>query len=108
MYHWKAPGVGSEVAVHQDSTFLHTTPPSVVGLWLALEDATLDNGCMWAAPGVHKDGVHRRFVHRDGKMSFEGEGLPHVDPGAFVPLPVKAGSLVLLHGANIHYRWGTL
>jgi phytanoyl-CoA hydroxylase len=75
-----------------------------VGLWLALEDATLDNGCMWAAPGVHKAGVARRFVHRNGRMTFEGE-MPAVDPAAFVPLPVPAGSLVLLHGANQHYRW---
>ena len=90
--------------LHQDSTFLHTSPPSVVGLWLALEDATLDNGCMWAAPGVHKAGVSRRFVHRNGRMTFEGE-MPAVDPAAFVPLPVPAGSLVLLHGANQHYRW---
>ncbi len=37
--------VGGEVVPHQDSTFLWTEPqPSVVGLWLALEDATTENG----------------------------------------------------------------
>ena len=47
---------------HQDSTFLSTDPPSVVGLWWALEDSTKQNGCLWALPGSHKDGVARRFL----------------------------------------------
>ena len=45
------PKIGGEVAVHQDSTFLYTDPPTVVGLWLALEDATKENGCLWHLPG---------------------------------------------------------
>ncbi|KAG2469793.1 PHYD1 protein, partial [Polypterus senegalus] len=40
---------------HQDATFLHTEPMGkVMGLWIALEDATLDNGCLWFIPGSHK------------------------------------------------------
>lgn len=54
MYIFKQPGIGGEVVPHQDSTFLYTTPPSVVGYWLALEDATKTNGCLWAIPGSHK------------------------------------------------------
>ena len=44
------PKIGGEVRPHQDSTFLRTDPPSVVGLWWALEDATKQNGCLWALP----------------------------------------------------------
>ena len=40
MYIFKQPRIGGEVVCHQDSSFLHTEPPSCVGLWLALEDAT--------------------------------------------------------------------
>ncbi len=47
---------------HQDSTFLCTDPPSVVGLWWALEDATKTNGCLWTLPGAHTKGVARRFI----------------------------------------------
>ena len=47
---------------HHDSTFLHTDPPSVVGLWWALEGSTRQNGCLWALPGSHRGGVARRFV----------------------------------------------
>ena len=39
------------MAVHQDCTFLYTDPPTVVGLWVALEDATKDNGCLWTIYG---------------------------------------------------------
>lgn len=54
MYIFKQPGIGGEVVPHQDSTFLYTSPPSVIGYWLALEDATKLNGCLWAIPGSHK------------------------------------------------------
>ena len=56
------PNIGGEVRPHQDSTFLHTDPPSVVGLWWALEDSTQQNGCLWALPGSHEGGVARRFL----------------------------------------------
>ena len=45
------PRIGGEVSVHQDSTFLYTDPLTVVGLWIALEDATKENGCLWSIKG---------------------------------------------------------
>eukprot|EP00877_Chromochloris_zofingiensis_P007458 jgi/Chrzof1/2966/Cz12g06100.t1 len=48
--------------IFKDSAFLYTEPPSVTGLWLALEDANKTNGCLWALKGVHKQGLKRRFV----------------------------------------------
>lgn len=63
MYIFKQPEIGGEVTSHQDSTFLHTTPRvTCLGLWLALQDATLENGCLWARPGSHKEPVRRIFV----------------------------------------------
>ena len=54
MYIFKQPGIGGEVGCHQDATFLYTDPITVVGFWFAIEDATLENGCLWAAPGGHR------------------------------------------------------
>lgn len=51
------PGIGGEVVPHQDNSFLRTEPPSCTGLWLALEDATIVNGCLWAIPGSHKSSL---------------------------------------------------
>ena len=46
---------------HQDSTFLYTTPDTTIGVWIALEDSTVDNGCLWTLPGEHTKGVRRRM-----------------------------------------------
>lgn len=103
MYIFKQPHIGGEVTCHQDSTFLYTDPPSVLGLWFAVENATIDNGCLWALPGGHKDGLKSRFV-RDvtGGTKFE-----HLEPSPWseagiVPLEVAAGSLILLDGMLPH------
>jgi len=62
MYIFKQPRIGGVVTSHQDSTFLHTTPKqSCLGLWLALDDATLTNGCLWVRPKSHKEPLRRKF-----------------------------------------------
>ena len=74
MYIFKHKLIGSEVTSHQDSSFLYTTPrPTCLGMWLALEDATLENGCLWARPGSHKEPVRRQFA-RNPEYFEEGKG----------------------------------
>lgn len=53
-FNFQQPGIGGEVVPHQDNSFLYTDPPTCTGLWLALEDATVTNGCLWAIPRSHK------------------------------------------------------
>ena len=108
MYIFKNPFIGGDVACHQDATFLFTDPLSVVGLWFALEDATLDNGCLWALPGGHTGPLRRRFVRApEGGTAFvplDPTPLPAVAPGApWVPLEVPRGTMVLLHGKLPHW-----
>ena len=62
MYIFKQPNIGGEVTCHQDATFLYTEPLRMVGLWFALEDATIENGCLWVIPGGHRLGLKSRFV----------------------------------------------
>ncbi|EGW14162.1 Phytanoyl-CoA dioxygenase domain-containing protein 1 [Cricetulus griseus] len=63
-------GEGGSIAVfpHQDATFLYTEPPGrVLGVWIAIEDATLENGCLWFIPGSHTRGlvlIHGQVVHK--------------------------------------------
>jgi phytanoyl-CoA hydroxylase len=103
MYICKQPGIGGEVVPHQDSSFLATEPASVIGLWLALEDATVENGCLWGLPGSHSSQrVYRRFIRSGNNVQFEGN-MPTFEASEFKPIQVKAGTLVLLHGANVHY-----
>eukprot|EP00271_Cylindrocystis_brebissonii_P004610 TRINITY_DN16397_c0_g1_i1.p1 TRINITY_DN16397_c0_g1~~TRINITY_DN16397_c0_g1_i1.p1 ORF type:complete len:292 (-),score=53.39 TRINITY_DN16397_c0_g1_i1:409-1284(-) len=106
MYIFKQPGIGGEVVPHQDSTFLYTDPPSCTGVWLALEEATEENGCLWVLPGSHKgiEPARRFFVESSGGVSFVGEA-PTYDMAKFVSVPVKAGTAVLLHGALVHQSY---
>lgn len=62
MYIFKQAVTGGTVRSHQDATFLYTTPrQSCLGLWLALDDATVENGCLWIRPGSHTEPVRRRY-----------------------------------------------
>lgn len=102
---FKQPGIGGEVGCHQDATFLYTEPLSVTGFWIALEDATLDNGCLWVMPGGHLDPLRRRFQRKVGGgtefTTLDARPLPR--PGELSALPVAAGTLVVLHGLLPHF-----
>ena len=103
MYIFKQPNIGGEVTCHQDSTFLYTEPIDIVGLWFALEDATIENGCLWAIPSGHRRGLKSRWVRsRDGGMEFEIYDKEPWPESELVPLEVKKGSLILLHGLLPH------
>ena len=102
MYIFKQPRIGGEVHCHQDSSFLHTAPESCVGFWFALEDATVENGCMWAEPGGHRRPLHQQFVRHGA-----GTRMVTLDPAplpveGLVPLEAPQGTLVLLHGRLPH------
>ncbi|YAA60207.1 phytanoyl-CoA dioxygenase family protein [Niveispirillum fermenti] len=107
MYIFKQPRIGGEVVCHQDSTFLYTEPMSVVGLWFAIQDATLENGCMWARPGGHRDGLRKRFSRTaDGGVGMtvlDDRTWPDCTPeNGYVPLEAARGTLILLHGLLPH------
>ena len=105
MYIFKQPGFGGEVGWHQDATFLHTDPISVTTFWFALEDATLEKGCLWVKPGGHRGPLRELFV-REGdhvsKQTLDTTPWPSVEQAR--ALPVRAGSLVCFHGLLPHYR----
>jgi phytanoyl-CoA hydroxylase len=104
MYIFKQPGIGGEVRWHQDATFFETTPVSVTTFWFALEDATIDNGCLWVEPGGHRGPMRERFVRDGDDIRMEKlDSTPWPDDSVAVPLEAKAGSLVCFHGLLPHY-----
>src|SRR6184192_3083435 len=98
MYIFKQPRIGGEVTCHQDATFLYTEPLKVVGLWFALEDASIENGCLWAIPGGHNLGLKSRFMRAEGVGTrfevFDSSPWPEEK---LAPLEVKKGTLIVLH-----------
>jgi len=102
MYIFKQPHIGGEVNCHQDSTFLYTEPHDILGLWFALEDATLENGCLWVLPGGHQRGLKARWVRAESGMQFETFDTSPWAEEELIPLEVKKGSLVVLNGLLPH------
>ncbi len=102
MYLFKPPRIGAEVVWHQDATFIHTEPSSVVGLWFALEKATRENGCLWALPGHQRGPLKRRFRRHASSVTMDTLDDSPWPVDEAVPLEVDAGTLVLLHGLLPH------
>ena len=103
MYIFKQPRIGGEVTCHQDSTFLYTEPQKIAGLWFALEDATIENGCLWAIPGGQKLGLKSRWKRNaEGGMSFDVFDSSPWPEEKLVPLEVSKGTLIVLNGLLPH------
>jgi len=111
MYIFKQPLIGGEVGCHQDATFLFTEPMTVTGFWFAIEDATLENGCLWAAPGGQRTKLRKLFKRRGPDFADNSAGTEFevLDPSPLpaqselVPLEVPAGTLVVLNGLLPHW-----
>jgi phytanoyl-CoA hydroxylase len=102
MYIFKQPGIGGEVTCHQDGTFLHTEPSSCIGFWFALENATLENGCLLAEPGGHRRPLVARF-RRDGwSTHMEQLDATPLPTDGLEPLEAERGDLIVLHGQLPH------
>ncbi|NCW83951.1 MAG: phytanoyl-CoA dioxygenase family protein, partial [Acidimicrobiia bacterium] len=104
MYIFKQPRIGGEVTCHVDHTYLWTEPQSVIGFWFAIDDATTENGCLWALPGGHRIPVKtRNRLTPDRKSTYNEifDATPYPTEG-LVPLEAARGTLVLLNGTLPH------
>jgi phytanoyl-CoA hydroxylase len=103
MYIFKPPRIGGEVVCHQDSTYIYTEPESCTGFWFALEDATLENGCMHFIPGGHRLPLKQRN-HRISDSETRTEVLDATPwpEEQKVAAEAKAGTLVVFAGRTPH------
>lgn len=100
----KPPGDNGHFRFHQDFYFWPLDSPTIVSCWLALDEATVDNGCMHVIPGSHRD---ERFT-----PEARAKALPDGDPArremeaqpASVGKPVElaAGEGMFHHCLNFH------
>lgn len=91
-------------AWHQDEYFIPTRDRSLTAAWLALDDATVENGCLWVLPGSHRPGViYPDREHDDERFDCAVElfDFPYRDADA-VPVELKAGSAVVFNGYLLH------
>jgi phytanoyl-CoA hydroxylase len=95
----KPPRVGSRQKYHQDQPLgFHIDPPErMVTCWLALDDATLENGCLRVLPGTHQRGALPAEVISEYERRAVAEGFLEE-----APLVLKAGECSLHHGHLLH------
>lgn len=91
-------------AWHQDEIYIPTRDRSLTGVWIALDDATVENGCLWVIPGSHRSGIlYYQEWHGDPRFdcAWEARRFPYTNDDA-VPVEVKAGSMVVFNGYLLH------
>jgi len=91
-------------AWHQDEDFIPTRDRSLTGGWMALDDATVENGCLWVIPGSHKRGIlwpQKDHDNREFDCTMESVGFPYTDADA-IPVEVKAGTILFFNGYLLH------
>jgi phytanoyl-CoA hydroxylase len=104
MYIFKQPRIGGEVNWHQDASFFYTQPQSVVTFWFAIEDATINNGCLWVEPRGHKGPLRERFNLTEQVTTMQSlDNTPWPTSTEGESVEVKAGSVVIFQGLLPHY-----
>lgn len=93
---YKKPGAADPFPWHQDNGYTYIEPQEYLTCWVALNDATLENGCPWVVPGVHRRGT---LAHRPSDLGFVC--LEEAPPDA-VPVPARAGSIVVFSSLTPH------
>jgi phytanoyl-CoA hydroxylase len=93
----KPPRHGSAKPYHQDSAYWQIDPPDLVSVWMALDDATLENGCMRVIPGSHASGVLEHKHLQDYQVD-EAE----LDTSHEIAVPLKSGGCLFFHSLLLH------
>lgn len=98
----KPPG-GVEKPYHQDSAYFTIEPLSLVTCWIALDDVTVENGCMWVIPGSHHGDLHDHSQEWDvgGRVDMQ---VPDekIDRTVETPVRLSAGSCSFHHSMLLH------
>jgi len=104
MYIFKQPKIGGAVDWHQDATFFYTEPVSVITLWFAIDDATLENGCLWVSQSGADFPLKERFELIDNRLQMTPlDETPWPTTHDAIALEVPAGTLILFKGHLPHY-----
>ena len=92
---YKAPNGSEPVLWHQDNGYTYVEPQAYLTCWIAITDATSENGCVNVVPRVHRDGT---LAHRSTSIGEECWG----DWSTAVEVPVRAGSVVVFSSLTPH------
>ena len=92
---YKKQGAKDDFPWHQDNGYTFIEPQAYLTVWIALTDATPDNGCPWIVPGLHRRGTLRHWMTPLGWRCLE-------DTPDAVVCPLRAGSAVVFSSLTPH------
>jgi phytanoyl-CoA hydroxylase len=94
----KPPNCSTDKVWHQDNAYFHLSPCDVFGIWIACDEATVENGCMHIVPGSHKRGLRQ---HAGGGDEYGCVQPPK--PDDVLPVPLQPGDALIFHGELLHH-----
>lgn len=97
----KPPG-GIEKPYHQDSAYFAIEPMEIVTCWIALDEVTVDNGCMWVIPGGHRLGLMEHADWAVGDRPDKQIPESQLDLSKETPILLSAGSCSFHHSLLPH------
>lgn len=102
MFFAKPPGKPGQ-AWHQDESFIPTRDRSLCAAWIAIDDATLDNGCLWVIPRSHRAGTLYPLRQHDKTDEFDPAPESHgFEERGEIPVELRAGSVLFFNGYLLH------
>jgi phytanoyl-CoA hydroxylase len=100
---YKQPHVGGELGFHQDASYLHSEPNTLIAAWMALDDVGEENSPLLVIPGSHRLPLHAiSEMGEDGRFHDRALSEVRPDPGAGVPVLAPRGSVIFFHGLLYH------
>ena len=98
----KPPKDNGKFNFHQDFYFWPLDHPQIVTCWLALDDATIDSGCMHVIPRSHIDEKFGPIARAEGAYKTERELISQKDIDFGTPVELMAGECMFHHCLNFH------
>jgi phytanoyl-CoA hydroxylase len=95
----KPPNGGVQAAMHQDTAFWPQTTPTTMNLWVAIDPATKENGCLHVIPGSHRHGV---LPHRDDPVQSHIIDDSQVDMSQLVAIEMDPGDALFMDSGLVH------
>ena len=95
----KPPNGGVQAAMHQDTAFWPQTTPTTMNLWVAIDPATKENGCLHVIPGSHRHGV---LPHRDDPVQSHIIDDSQVDMSQLIAIEMDPGDALFMDSGLVH------
>lgn len=121
MLFFNPPGRGGQ-GWHQDAYYIKTHPDTLIGAWIALEDADEDNGCLWVVPGSNHEPIYpppgenvgsvhateafsdlhsvHNVSHLDDEVNTLSQVVANYPPP--ISVPMKPGDVLFFHSHLFH------